>query len=168
MQFENIKPETNSNLSRKFQTVFVLIGAALVVLIALAVMFFSNSRIHAVENRVKLLEAKLGQAEDRLIRFEKIDEKLADTDSKIRVLFSNYKQVGIIKDRLDRLEGSVSRSTDKSSAKGTEARFHQVKAGETLYAISRHYGLKVDELRRLNELAPGAVIYPGQKLVVVP
>jgi LysM repeat protein len=166
MKFENIEPESNPNLSRKPQIVFVSIGAALIVLIALAIMFLPSGRIDEVENQVRLLEAKLKQTENRLIRLDKIDKKLADIDEKLRFLFSQYKQVEMLKQRPERLEGSVTRSTDKTPDKKTKARYHQVKAGETLYAIGRRYGLKIEELRRLNKLAPGAVIHPGQKLVV--
>jgi len=169
MQFENIEPKSNPNLSRKFQTVFVLIGIAFVVLIALAVMVFLNSRIDAVENQVRLLEARLKQAENRLIRLDKIDEKLADIDEKLRFLFSQYKQVEMLRQRPERLEESISRSKEETSDRETKSpRYHQVKAGETLYGISSRYGLKVDELRRLNKLAPGAVIHPGQELAVGP
>ena len=45
---------------------------------------------------------------------------------------------------------------------------HEVAAGETLYSISRNYGLTVTELLKYNGLAEGATIYPGQKLVISP
>lgn len=44
--------------------------------------------------------------------------------------------------------------------------YHEVKAGETLYQISRQHDISVAALRRLNNLEPGALIRPGQKLVV--
>jgi len=168
MKLEDKESKSAPNISRKLQIVFVSIGAALIVMIALAIMFLPSGRIDEVENQVRLLEAKLKQAENKLIRLEKIDEKLADIDEKLRFLFSQYKQVEILKQRPERLEGSVTPSTDKTPDKKTKARYHQVKAGETLFGISNRYGLKVDELRRLNNLAPGAVIHPGQKLVVGP
>jgi LysM repeat protein len=42
--------------------------------------------------------------------------------------------------------------------------YHVVRAGETLWELSRRYGLSVDRLRQLNDLAPDAPIYPGQQL----
>jgi LysM repeat protein len=42
---------------------------------------------------------------------------------------------------------------------------HIVKPGETLYRISRRYGVKVDTLRKWNKL-PDDIIEVGQKLIV--
>jgi LysM repeat protein len=44
---------------------------------------------------------------------------------------------------------------------------HVVKPGETLYRISRRYGVKVDTLRKWNKL-PDDIIEVGQKLIVSP
>ena len=49
-------------------------------------------------------------------------------------------------------------------AKGTP-NIHVVKPGETLYRISRRYGVKVDTLRKWNKL-PDDIIEVGQKLIV--
>jgi hypothetical protein len=43
---------------------------------------------------------------------------------------------------------------------------HVVQPGDTLYSISRKYGLSVPELLQRNNLDDGATIYPGQKLSV--
>jgi LysM repeat protein len=42
--------------------------------------------------------------------------------------------------------------------------YHVVQSGDTLWGISKKYGVSVAELRRLNNLAEGQSIYPGQKL----
>ena len=47
----------------------------------------------------------------------------------------------------------------------TTEQFHSVAAGETLYAISRRYGLTVDSLKKLNRLT-GNTISIGQRLRV--
>lgn len=49
-----------------------------------------------------------------------------------------------------------------------EAVYHQVLEGETLYRISRNYGLSVDELLQMNDLPPGSTIRKGQRLRVGP
>jgi LysM repeat protein len=44
--------------------------------------------------------------------------------------------------------------------------FHLVQEGESLFSISRRYGLTTDQLRALNKLDAGGVIVPFQKLYV--
>ncbi|RYY11256.1 MAG: LysM peptidoglycan-binding domain-containing protein [Cytophagaceae bacterium] len=44
---------------------------------------------------------------------------------------------------------------------------HTVQPGDTLFSIARHFGLSLEELKRLNHLASDRVkLKPGQKLVV--
>ena len=45
---------------------------------------------------------------------------------------------------------------------------HVVSAGETLYSISRKYGLSVAQLLKYNNLPEEKIIYPGQKLATAP
>jgi membrane-bound lytic murein transglycosylase D len=47
----------------------------------------------------------------------------------------------------------------------TRARRHTVAAGETLYGLSRRYGVTVDAIRRANDLE-GDTVRPGQALVI--
>lgn len=44
--------------------------------------------------------------------------------------------------------------------------FHLVQEGESIFSISRRYGITTDELRQLNNLRAGDVIVPFQKLYV--
>jgi LysM repeat protein len=59
-----------------------------------------------------------------------------------------------------------SSKSSKVSEKTTNKRYHTVSAGETLYSISRRYGLPVKKIQLLNKLSDRFVIYPGQKLLV--
>jgi LysM repeat protein len=47
-----------------------------------------------------------------------------------------------------------------------EKRYHTVQKGETLYKISKKYGIRVEELRKLNNLSGNQSIKTGQKLLV--
>ena len=49
--------------------------------------------------------------------------------------------------------------------KVTPGLVHVVKAGETLYSISRRYGVEVDKLKKSNKL-PDDIVEIGQKLLV--
>lgn len=43
---------------------------------------------------------------------------------------------------------------------------HQVRSGETLWLIAITYGVKIDEILQLNNLAKDSPIYPGQSLLI--
>ena len=44
--------------------------------------------------------------------------------------------------------------------------YHEVQSGQTLWAIAIEYGVKIDEIRALNNLESGTDIFPGDKLLV--
>jgi LysM repeat protein len=46
--------------------------------------------------------------------------------------------------------------------------YHKVERGETLYRISKRYGISIEEIRRLNKLQQDQAIQTGQKLLVTP
>ena len=56
----------------------------------------------------------------------------------------------------------------KSSSLVQTAKTHMVKKGETLYSISKQYGLSLSQLMALNKLSKGVLINPGQSLKVKP
>lgn len=43
---------------------------------------------------------------------------------------------------------------------------HQVKPGDSLWRISRRYGVSIPQLTRWNRISPNALLHPGQSLVV--
>lgn len=56
-------------------------------------------------------------------------------------------------------------ATELQAERKVGSNIHVVKPGETLYRISRRYGVKVDTLRKWNKL-PDDIIEVGQKLIV--
>ena len=52
--------------------------------------------------------------------------------------------------------------------KETKPEFHLVRPKETLWGISRQYGLSLDQLRSYNKIGPKGTIKPGQKLKLTP
>lgn len=47
-------------------------------------------------------------------------------------------------------------------------RVHEVQPGDTIWNISKRYGMPIDVILRLNKLSANDSIYPGQKLLVDP
>ena len=56
----------------------------------------------------------------------------------------------------------------KTGQKQTTPQFHQVRPKETLWGISRQYGLTLEQLRSYNEIGPKGTIQPGQQLKLTP
>jgi hypothetical protein len=165
---------------------FVLLGLGFVFIIFLFIVFLSKITDMPSKTNIANMEKRLALLEEKLGKIDEIDEKL--------VLFDTQeKKFELLLDRFDRFETSTSLKMDiinnelftskkkdqkaerskkpgqtKSSTKIAQPTYHEVKPKETLYQISRRYGLTVDALLKLNRLAPDAVIHPGQKLIVAP
>ena len=175
-------------LFKKPEIPFIAMGVGLIVLIILFVVSISGRDNTNVDNQVASIEKRLRQIEDRLNNLE------LNTGGGKQIEGQNSKLVEI-NDKISRLEASValrmdqiaaemnrmqkrasSSRTSSTRAKKTTTskpaqttsnlKYHQVRAGETMYGIGKRYGLKLEELLRLNKMKSGAVIYPGQKLVV--
>jgi len=67
---------------------------------------------------------------------------------------------------LDESKANSALPQNNKSVESTSKQNHIVKKGETLYAISRLYGMPVDEIKKLNGLSSNAVAI-GQKLKVI-
>jgi hypothetical protein len=61
-----------------------------------------------------------------------------------------------------------SSTPSKGFRKSENKLYHTVKAGETLYSISRRYALTVKKIQTLNKLENRSIIYPGQNLLLSP
>ena len=168
----------------------VIGGLGLIVLVVILVLIFSRPKnivdqkqLQALETRMQQLEKKLatigvmdqiierlGKQEQKLDRFEKKTDRFESTVTT---------QIDQIIIELGALHQKISQKTPASAPQPetaakkqpgaakkaqSKAQFHQVQVGETLYRISRQYGLSIAQLRTYNDLAANAAIYPGQKL----
>ena len=57
-------------------------------------------------------------------------------------------------------------STSKASTTSSSKTFHTVTSGETLFAISKKYGVTVNQLKSWNNIGAQNIISIGQKLVI--
>jgi LysM repeat protein len=164
----------------------ILTGVGILVLILLSIMVLSKAQDLAEKEHVQALESKLDQLERKLAGVEQIGKQIGDTPEN---------QFNLLHDRIAKLETSITtkidqiitelegiKSTDASKQKTkTEApkpakqkqkeiksTVHKVQAGETLYRISRRYGLTIDQLLKYNKLTPETKIHPGQELKLAP
>ncbi|HHC25701.1 MAG TPA: LysM domain-containing protein [Desulfobacterales bacterium] len=176
--------------SRKDKMPFVLMGACLLALIIFFLVVFSKAPSTGTDNQIGQSEGRLRQVEARLLELEEMmDNRSAPRpDARDTGQFENRLEAleSSVSSRLDHIEkvlGNLQKKLAVPAPKNTQqtakpvkrraapqkrtaSRYHFVRPGETLYQISRNYALTVEALRGLNNLAPGASIHPGQKLVV--
>lgn len=72
-------------------------------------------------------------------------------------------QADLPRDLTAREGGSV--PAPSSAGKAANSTIHVVKPGETLFRISRRYGIDIEQLKKMNKL-PDDIIEVGQKLIV--
>jgi hypothetical protein len=164
------------------------LGIGFFVLIILLILFFPRNRNTIDKKQIIAIETRIKKLEEMALEFETIDDRVTQ-------IWEQAKAFEQFKDRFDRSEASLSlrmdhlvqsidnlyKKTDrarprqakpsgseKGSKKTAKERYHKVSTGETLYSISRKYGLTVEKLQLLNKLAKGVDIRPGQKLLVTP
>lgn len=165
---------------------FLLGGVGLVILIAIIFAFLLKGE-GVSEGDLESITDGLDRIEKRLSKLEEIEVKTKAFEKQIKELQNSISELKHFKSSSERnLEGlsqkieqgleKITTSTNQqkkseailseSSTKGGQ--YHIVKKGDTLYRVSQRYGLKVDELRRINNLKPSDEIYPEQKLLVKP
>ncbi|MFO7495770.1 MAG: LysM domain-containing protein [Desulfobacterales bacterium] len=173
----------------------ILIGAGVAIFVILLLIVFVPRGGDNIDQQLQPLTAQLQQLERRLGSVEGQEPVLAQLVEKGNAIdtllarldrfeaFANLR-MDQITERLEKLENApksappaaaapkaaapkaVPQKTALAPAKKAAPKTHTVKAGETLYGISRSYGVSIDQLLRMNNLAKGAVIQPGQRLTV--
>ncbi len=173
-----------SILQNKSNLTYIIGGAGLVLIVVLLIFALAGTSDDVGSHQLQAIEERMQALEKRLATIGLLDQALVRIDN-------NEKELGLIMERVDRFEGTVTTQIDQiikelgklhqtagsapaSSVKTkqpvaksppeNQAKIHEVRAGETLYSISRRYDLTVDQLRTYNNIGKDAAIRPGQKL----
>lgn len=139
----------------------LLIGALTVSAVFLILGFFLRSSNVNLEIKLRSLENRIKQIEDRGYRIDWIEAKLEQIEEQ-------NKQFTTFIETFMKFQAPPKISTARNSKEQTKAVYYEVIAGDTLYSISRSHGLTLEELRRLNLLTSEAIIHPKQRLLVRP
>ena len=135
------------------------------------------ARLTGINERVMTLEShgqKFMNAVDRLDRFETaitlrmdiVAKELAGLQQTAEGKSQPPNQPRSGEAAMQQLPASKPPAPSTAPTADKDPEFHTVSAGETLYSISRRYGLSVDELLAANGLDTDATIYPGQQLKI--
>ncbi len=170
----------------------LLVGAIVALVVALLVLVMGGGTNGVSPQQMALVEERLQKLEERLDKYEAIDEKVtriweqakdyetfkdrferSEASMSLRMdhltmsLETMQKQLSKAQDRVEAPTAPAKDNTPKATGKAkAKTQYHQVKPGETLYSISKQYNLKVDQLLQMNQMNPGSVIQPGQQLIV--
>ncbi|MDJ0855980.1 MAG: LysM domain-containing protein [Desulfobacterales bacterium] len=168
--------------SRKAVYFYVAAGLGLLILVLAFVMLGSGAGRQEFDSRIELIEKRLDDMEFRLgnivqstaggdlASLQKADQDFGRRfDALERKLEGRLNQMQAA---LTQLEKRPPPAPPQPQAKPVKAPpppktgLHTVQKGETLYQISRKYGMRVDDVRKLNGIGKDFKIYPGQKLKV--
>jgi LysM repeat protein len=172
----------------KLNRTFIIGSIGLVIIVILLVMVLAGPSDVVDRQQLQAMEDRIQQLEKRITTTGVMDEALGRIDN-------NEKELSLIMERVDRFEGTVTTQIDQiikelgklhqkagsapaakvktpqpavKSTPEKQIKVHEVRPGETLYSISRRYGLTVDQLRTYNNLSKDTAIRPGQKLKLSP
>jgi LysM repeat protein len=118
-----------------------------------------EQNLESFQNRIEQLEAFVKHKTDQFTsELEKAQKKISSLESKPSTTVISSKPASAPK--------AAPTAKPAAARKADAAKYHVVKQGETLYRISINYGISVDKLLELNNMSKGAVIQPGQKIMV--
>jgi len=158
----------------KIISLLILLGILLVLIFAGGILYSLSNR--PTDGEASSLQSKVTALEEKIAGLEK---QLADLQGKI----STSGPDPALLQRVDALAQNVEalkkqkKPTAKSKAKpippskpavSTKQQYHTVQKGETLYRISKKYGVSVEKLQKLNNLSADQPLRIGQKLLVSP
>ena len=166
----------------KYLNPFTIGGVSIFVIVVLLVILFSGSEDAVDSRQLQSLEVKIQQLEKKLASMGAMNqdfERLLDLEQKLSLISEQYERFnGSVTTQIDQIikelgllhqkKTSQALQPVKTAQKQTISKFHQVRAKETLWSISRQYGLTLDQLRSYNNIGPKATILPGQKLKLTP
>jgi LysM repeat protein len=161
--------------------------AVLLILVFLGGIFYFLSR-QSTDDETNLLQSKLANLEQKTSSLEK---QITELQGKVSTLGPDpalLQQLDALAQKVEALEkqpaagikakpSTPSKPAAETKAKSpapskpaasTEKQYHTVQKGDTLYRISKKYGISVEDLRKLNDLSGDQALRAGQKLQVSP
>ncbi len=175
-----------SILDFKPQRKTLILGGAGILILILLIALFSAGDNKLSTGDLSSIQIRLDQLENRLTHLEGMEVRIASLERQEKGLPQSMadrsgksltQRLDKLTQKVDQLETIVASAPAKTETPypiqrrplpPDKGRYHEVRSGETLYRISRQYGISVDKLCRLNNLTPEQAIHPGQKLLVAP
>ena len=155
------------------------IGALILIILLMLVLGGTRGTVTGLDKKLKKLEQRIDNLQDindkvtqvleQAQVFEPFNERFNRLEASMTLRMDQVvKGLNALRKKVaaSRPKKTVSSRPAKVAKKTAKKRYHTVRRGETLYSISRKYGLTVKKIRILNKLSHRALIHPGQKLLV--
>lgn len=181
--FQPYSPLDRKGLFNRPLLPYAIGGGVLLAIVALWAVFRTPSPPAIDSAQLAMLEQRLGELDARVMNLEAASARLSTLEAGARdaagltrrletLEASLARNLNELAQKVEKLEKPAAPKASAPAAKSTPAKApapaktHVVKAGETLYQISRQYNLKVEDLLRLNGWKSIPTIQPGQSIVV--
>jgi LysM repeat protein len=175
---ENTEDPDGTQKGKKSQKQFLVFAAAAVLILIIASSLLFKAHDRALKVDINTVHLKLTTLEMGVSRLEGEVKELRQFVSERKEPETHpTPRIDELSRRMDRLENRIaavapgpqaSTPAPEKTTPQTKAKYHEVRRGETLFRISKDYGLSLEQLCRLNQITPETPIQPGQKLLVSP
>jgi LysM repeat protein len=159
----------------------------IIIVIILLAVFFRGSRTPGSKD-LEIMRERIEHLDARMVRLESFGKKVIAIENQFAALEQTLsrletsnralnQKVSDLTQKAETFSTTIASAPPKpkappspqpTSSPETMAQYHEVSRGETLFRISKKYGITVNQVRQLNNLKENEAIYPGQKLLVRP
>jgi len=176
-------------LQKKYFTPFTVGGIGLVIVVILFIVLLTGTKDTVDSKQLQSLETRIQQLENKLTSIVGMDQtldKLGKQEEKLNSIGERFdsfnsavstqidqiiKELGALQKKSSQSPAPQAQQTEQAAITGkkeAKPEFHLVRPKETLWGISRQYGLSLDQLRSYNKIGPKGTIRPGQQLKLTP
>jgi len=165
--------ESGETLVAKIQRTMRILGGLVLLLLIILFAHIYRGGDNLSPDDLKDVRADLAHLEKRFLTLEQkitfleesekgLQQSMLGAERSREIISSNLEELnqemGRFEKRIESIEGRRRAQTTRE--------YYEVQPGDTLYGISQKHGISLDELRRLNGLAPDHLIRPGEKLII--
>ena len=167
-------PKRRGSESGSSRYLRVLLVVILVMIFAGGILYFlgrqrTGSEAGPLQSKVIVLEQRIAGLEKQIAELHgKISTSGLDPALFQRLDALSQKVEALEKQKQPTAEPKAKSPTPPKPTASAEKKYHTVQKGETLYGISKKYGISAEELRKLNNLSKDPLLRTGQKLLVSP
>jgi LysM repeat protein len=167
-------PKRKGGASGSSRYLRILLVVFLVLVFAGGILYFlgrgtTGSEVGPLQSKVIALEQRIARLEKQMPELQaKMGTQGPDPALLQRVDALAQKVEELEKQKQLAAEPKVKAPSPSKPAAPAGKKYHTVQKGETLYGISKKYGINVEELRKLNNLSKDPSLRVGQKILVSP